>query len=448
MGRKSHAQSLGLWMNGIFVGTWSITPHGETLQYADEWVQHEGGRPLSRSLPFRPGNPPYSGHAVEAWFENLLPDSKAIRERVARRYHTASTGAFDLLAEIGRDCVGALQIIPSGTVPADPVPVQAIALDEGEVAHLLRATVTPQNALGANDDDNDEFRISIAGAQEKTALLFYQGKWQKPTGATPTSHILKLPLGLVGNMQADMSSSVENEWLCSLILDAYGLPVAKCMPVRFEDTKALAVERFDRRWWGEASDHLLRLPQEDMCQATGTPPGLKYESHGGPGVENIMRLLQGSSNRTADRLIFFQSQVVFWMLCATDGHAKNFSIFLRPNDTFAMTPLYDVLSAYPVLGTGANQVSPFKAKMAMAVRATNAHYKMREILRRHWIAVGERYGIVTPDGKPVAAVLDDLVERTTAVIEAVRAQLPNDFPELVAEPILAGLQDAANKLAK
>lgn len=88
------------------------------------------------------------------------------------------------------------------------------------------------------------------------------------------------------------------------------------------------------------------------------------------------------------------------------------------------------------------------AKMAMAVRSANTHYKVRDILRRHWIAVGERYGIVTPDGRPVAAVLDDLVERTTAVIKAVRAQLPNDFPDLVAETILAGLQDAANKLAR
>lgn len=246
MGRKSHSQSLGLWMNGFFVGTW--TSHGETLQYADEWVQHHAGRPLSRSLPFRPGNRPYCGPAVEAWFENLLPDSKEIRERVARRYHTASTGAFDLLAEIGRDCVGALQLMPAGIVPAGPGPVQATALDEGEVARILQATVTPQNVLGASDDDNDAFRISIAGAQEKTALLFYQGKWQRPLGSTPTSHILKLPLGLVGAMRADMSSSVENEWLCSLILDAYGLPVAKCTPVRFEETKALAVERFDCRW--------------------------------------------------------------------------------------------------------------------------------------------------------------------------------------------------------
>ncbi|WP_404990877.1 hypothetical protein [Duganella sp. 3397] len=113
---------------------------------------------------------------------------------MARRYHTASTGAFDLLAEIGRDCVGALQLMPAGIVPAGPGRVQATALDEGEVARILQATVTPQNILGASDDDNDAFRISIAGAQEKTALLFYQGKWQRPLGSTATSHILKLPL--------------------------------------------------------------------------------------------------------------------------------------------------------------------------------------------------------------------------------------------------------------
>ena len=242
----------------------------------------KGGRPLSRSLPFRPGNPPYSGHTVEAWFENLLPDCQT-----AKQFGSASRADTILHRQAPSICSPKLAVTASvryrsshlAQSPPIPARYRPFALDEGEVAHLLRATVTPQNALGANDDDNDEFRISIAGAQEKTALLFYQGKWQRPQGATPTSHILKLPLGLVGNMQADMSS-VENEWLCSLILDAYGLPVAKCMPVRFEDTKALAVERFDRRWWGEASDHLLRLPQEDMCQATGTPPGLKYESHG------------------------------------------------------------------------------------------------------------------------------------------------------------------------
>jgi serine/threonine-protein kinase HipA len=448
MGRRSHAQALSLWINGVFVGTWSRTPRGETLQYAREWVDHAAGRPLSRSLPFLPGNPAYTGEAVAAYFENLLPDSKEIRGRVARRFKTRSTDAFDLLTEIGRDCVGALQLFPEQTVPAGPGPVEATPIDEGEVAHILRAAVTAPDQLGAHGDDQEDFRISIAGAQEKTALLFYQGQWQRPKGATPTSHILKLPLGLVGNMRADMSASIENEWLCSLILRAYGLPVATCAPMVFEDMKALVVERFDRRWSGDASKHLLRLPQEDMCQATGVPPGLKYENDGGPGIDRIMGLLQGSAQRDEDRLVFFQAQVLFWMLCATDGHAKNFSLFLNARDTFSMTPLYDVISAYPILGTGANQISPFKARMAMAARSSKPHYKWREILRRHWQAVGERHGILTPDGQPVARVLDALVERTPAVIDAVHAQLPVGFPEHVAGPIFKGLQDAANKLAQ
>lgn len=161
-----------------------------------------------------------------------------------------------------------------------------------------------------------------------------------------------------------------------------------------------AVERFDRMWWeNEAGKRwLLRLPQEDMCQATGTPPHLKYESDGGPGVRSIMKLLATSRNPDRDRRTFFQAQVLFWMLRATDGHAKNFSISLRPGGTYELAPLYDVLSAYPVIGKGANQLSPFKARMAMAVRS-------------------------------------------------VRTLIPDEFPEHVAESILNGLQAAATKLA-
>lgn len=445
MGRRSHSQSLGLWMNGAFVGTWTSSPQGERLQYDQDWVSSRAGRPLSRSLPFRPGNPAHTGPEVDAYFENLLPDSKEIRNRVAQRYRTGSIEAFDLLAQIGRDCVGALQLFPNGHVPAGPGPINVTPITDADLAHLLRAAVTPPGRLGAEDDEED-FRISIAGAQEKTALLHYQGRWCKPHGSAPTTHIFKLPMGLVGNMRADMSTSVENEWLCSVILRAYGLPIAKCEPMQFEDMKALVVERFDRRWWGDAQDQLLRLPQEDMCQATGTPPGKKYETDGGPGMDRIMSLLDGSANREQDKRTFFQAQVLFWMLCATDGHAKNFSIFLQPADTFTMTPLYDVLSAYPVLGDGPGRLNPFKAKMAMAVRSNNTHYKMREILRRHWVAAGTKHGITTIDGRPVTDLLDDIKSRTPEVIATAGAQLPDGFPAQVADSIFEGLQDAANKL--
>lgn len=445
MGRRSHSRALGLWMNRRFVGTWTISPHGETLQYDGTWVGSPDGRPLSLSLPFTPGNQAHRGDAVRAYFENLLPDSKAIRERVARRYKAASTDAFDLLEQVGRDCVGAVQLLPVGAQAEGTFQAEGTPLTDGEVANLLRGTVAVPGAPG--HDDADELRISIAGAQEKTALLRLDGQWCRPQGETPTTHIFKLPMGLVGNLQYDLRESVENEWLCALVLREFGLPVAACEPLQFEDMKVLVVERFDRRWVRAGGKiELLRLPQEDMCQATGTPPHLKYESDGGPGVEDIMALLNGSSCRDQDKRTFFQAQVLFWMLCATDGHAKNFSLSIGAQGSYRLTPLYDILSAYPLLGEGPGKLSPFKARMAMAVRAANPHWKMREILRRHWLDVGRRHGVITEDGRSAQCVVDDLVQQTPDVIARVRKSLPEGFPMPLADSVLDGLQGAANQL--
>jgi serine/threonine-protein kinase HipA len=230
---------------------------------------------------------------------------------------------------------------------------------------------------------------------------------------------------------------------------AYGLPVALSHPLQFEDIKVLAVERFDRAWaQGESNTPwIMRLPQEDMCQATGTPPGLKYESDGGPGIRAIMKLLTTSSESERDRRNFFRAQVIFWMLGATDGHAKNFSIFLQAGGAYHLTPFYDVLSAYPVMGKGANMLSPFKAKLAMAVRSKNTHWVMRHIERRQWVQVGREYGIVSLAGQSVDAILDDLASRTPEVLNTVKAKLPECFPLSVSEPIFHGLLACADRLS-
>jgi len=451
MARRSLTRSLGLWMNGAYVGSWSLGPNApDTLQYDPDWVRSEQGRPLSLSLPFMPGNSPHRGLHVRAWFENLLPDSQDIRNRMARRYRAGSANAFDLLAEAGRDCAGALRILPDwakGTASAGVAPLDAHPMTEAQVAALLRASTTPQ-VLGPAGEDAD-LRISIAGAQEKTALLQIDGRWYLPQGATPTTHILKLPLGLVGGMKLDMRHSVENEWLCARILAAYGLPVAACEPLCFEDVKVLAVERFDRAWWTapQGDQRLLRLPQEDLCQAKGMPPTAKYEADGGPGIDAIFQVLDGSMTREQDRRVFFQAQVLFWMLCATDGHAKNFSLFIRPGGRYQLAPLYDVLSAYPVLGEGPSNISPHQAKLALAVRTKNVHWKMKDILRRHWLDLGTRHGIVATDGRPAQAVIDDLVARTPEALAKVSAQLPPGFPAEVADSIFAGVRSAATRLA-
>jgi serine/threonine-protein kinase HipA len=441
MARRKEPSRLDLWMNGLPVGYWETASGGERLVYRDDWIADPQGRPLSLSLPFTPGNQPYRGQVVADYFDNLLPDSEPIRRRIATRFRTGGTAPFQLLAKLGRDCVGAIQMLPPGEEPVDLDSITGRVLTESQIASLLRDTTSaPQLGQHGSVDD---LRLSIAGAQEKTALLRHGRAWLLPEGSTPTTHIFKLPLGLVGNMRADMRTSVENEWLCSKIVAAYGLSVARCEIDRFADQKVLVVERFDRRLSGDKT-WILRLPQEDMCQATGTPALQKYEADGGPGIEKIMEVLSGSARARADRSAFFMTQIVFWLLAATDGHAKNFSIAHLPGSHYESTPLYDVLSAHPIIGAGRNQFAAQRVRLAMAVRSKNAHYLIGEVERRHWIAQGKRVGLSAAD---VEQMIGELTARTPSVIDEVAALLPRDFPMDVADAVFNGMRRLNRKLA-
>lgn len=439
MGRRSHTRVLDIWMNGELVGQWRLAQGQDELHYAPDWAHSPHSRPLSLSLPLLPGNRPHKGPTVRAFFDNLLPDSAAIRQRLVHRYGAVSADPFDLLEQIGRDCAGALMLLPHGAEVPNVRMVDATPLDEQGVARIL-AGVTQSGARIAGEPE--DLRISIAGAQEKTALLWHGGLWHRPLGATPTTHIIKLPLGLIGGRQLDMSHSVENEWLCAQILRAYGLPVAETGMASFAGQKVLVVERFDRRW-SDDSAWIMRIPQEDMCQATGTSPGLKYESDGGPGMEKIMALLQGSRTSARDREQFLKTQILFWLLCAPDGHAKNFSLRLLAGGDYELTPLYDVLSAYPLLGKGANQIAPHDVKLAMAVRSKNAHWHMNKIMRRHWNAVAKRCGF----GTSAENVIQAVITQTPDVLAGIENKLPATFPVEVAESILNGLKHAVDRLA-
>lgn len=441
MPRPRKTRQLAVWMNAERVGTWTLgTNNSHAFAYEEGWLDSAASRPLSLSMPLQPAAIPYRDEVVESFFDNLLPDSRDIRRRIQTRFHAASTRAFDLLAEIGRDCVGAVQLLPMDTAPTGLDRIDGETLTEADVARLLRGTPA---ATFPGQHDYDDFRISLAGTQEKTALLWYGDRWHRPLGATPTTHIFKLPLGRVGNMQADFTTSVENEWLCAQIVAAYGLPVAACEIASFEDQKALIVERFDRRM-AHAGTHWLRLPQEDCCQALGVPPAVKYESDGGPGIRAILDLLLGAQDAVSDRLAFFRAQLVFWLLCATDGHAKNFSLAIEAQGRYRMTPLYDVLSAYPILGRGANQLAPERARMAMAVSGQNRHYEWNCILRRHWISTARASGITEDVAQ---TMIDELVANTPTVIDDVAATLPTTFPAHVADAVFAGMRAAARKLA-
>lgn len=429
--------SLAVWMNGVRVGTWTHARRTDVFVYDPAWIDSPAARVISLSLPFLPGNAPHKGDVVAHYFENLLPDSDAIRARLQSRFATASADAFDLLTALGRDCVGAIQLLSEGEPPVGFDRIDAETLTEAGVERLIDTALSGGRVLGQQEPD--DFRISIAGAQEKTALLRHRGRWCRPLGATPTTHILKLPLGLVGNLRADMKDSVENEWLCSRIMQSFGLATAHCEIAEFGRHKVLVVQRFDRamadrRW-------IVRLPQEDFCQALGVAAARKYESEGGPGMRDLLRVLDGSARADADKRAFVKTQIVFWLLAATDGHAKNYSIFHERGGTYRLTPFYDVLSAWPIIGRGANMLNHRKARLALAVRSQNAHWRLSEIKVRHWDAVARNAGLGAAE-----TLLAETAGQVTKVIAEVAPQLPPGFPARVADRIFSGLQETAQQV--
>jgi serine/threonine-protein kinase HipA len=434
MPRPRRHLPLNVFLNSRLVGRLNRQSSGAIdFQYDPAWLNWEHALPVSLSLPLREDR--YIGALVIAVFDNLLPDSPGIRRRIAERVHAEGTDAYDLLAAVGRDCVGALQILPDGLEPGPAGLVEGKPVGDRKIAHILGDLASAP--LGISEDE--DFRISLAGAQEKTALLFWKERWHKPLATTATTHILKPQIGRLPN-GIDLSYSVENEFLCLKLTAALGLPSAEVNIATFGGKRVLVVERFDRRW---TRDHrLLRLPQEDCCQALAVPPILKYESDHGPGIAAILNLLKGSDQPDIDQPTFLKSMIVFWLLGATDGHAKNFSVFLFPGGRFRMTPLYDVISAQPSADAG--QIQRNKMTLAMAV-GDSRHYTVDGIMPHHFVQTAAKAGI---GATIVEVIFDDLLAHAPMALEKVLTALPKGFPAQVADSIGSGLGSRLRRLKR
>jgi len=421
--RKRRFGRLNVFLNGRLVGRLQRATSGAIdFRYDQGWLVWPHTMAISLSLPLREDR--YIGAPVAAVFDNLLPDDALIRRKVAEHVGAEGSDAFSLLATLGRDCVGALQFLDEDDDPGPPGTIRGRAVSDRQIAELVDNLA--RNPLGLGRDD--DFRISIAGAQEKTALLRHRGRWLKPLGSTPTTHILKPQIGTLPN-GIDLTHSVENEYFCLTLTKALGLPSAEVEIANFAGRRVLIVERFDRILAGK---RLLRVPQEDSCQALSVSWTQKYEADGGPGIARILKLLAGSDEADADRRRFLKAQIAFWLLGATDGHAKNFSIFLSPGGGYRMTPLYDVISAQPSLAAG--QIRRNRMKLAMAV-GDRRHYAVWTISGRHFVQSAEAAGL----GRTVALeVIDDVLASAAPALERTLAGMPKNFPPGVAVPIERG----------
>ena len=191
---------------------------------------------------------------------------------------------------------------------------------------------------------------------------------------------------------------------------------------------------------GPEPGRLLRLPQEDCCQALSCPSTRKYQADGGPGLRHIIGLLKGSDTPDADIATFLRANIVFWLLGATDGHAKDFSIFNAPGGRFRLTPVYDVLTAQPSLDDG--QINHKAFRLAMSV-GRNRHYAVDDILPRHFVQTAELAGVGTSVARDICA---DLAELAAPQVARVLQSLPPNFPDALARSIADAITERSNRL--
>lgn len=431
MKRKKEVHFLDIYLKSNLVGSLiEQTTGAMEFKYNDKWLQSPKSMPISQSLPL--STQIYRGDEVKSFFNNLLPDSDQVRKKMAERLGAESSSDFDILNAIGKDCVGAFQFLPQNSPPPKNEEVTGKKISPTVIANILKNL--PVMPLG--NDPAMDFRLSIAGQQDKTALLKQNSSWYIPKGVTPTSHILKVAMGELPS-GIDLSTSIENEWLCLQIIRRLGLDVTEAKIKTFKDQKCLLVTRFDRNWI-EENKILERIPQEDLCQALGYSSTKKYESDGGPGITEIMGFLLASDDPKKDRQSFLRTQIAFCLLGATDGHAKNFSIF-HTQSGFHLTPLYDILSVYPAWKK--REIRRNKMKLAMAV-GDHRHYKLYEIKRRHWQQTAKACGI---SSDVLEDIIKDLINKTKDILNR-GIKLPKDFPDWIYGSIMEELEKALSRL--
>lgn len=400
------ATSLVVAMHGEVAGTLTRTRSGVRFEYRDEYRTDPAATPLSVAMPLTVRA--HTDAVVEPWLRGLLPDDDDVIDRWARQFGVRGRAVFDLLAApIGEDCAGAVQFCAPERVDdvlARPGGVEW--LTDAEVAARLRSLRTDR-ASWLGPDFTGQW--SLAGNQAKTALHFEDGRWGDPRGATPTTHILKP--AIAGLDEHDL-----NEHLCLRAAHAAGLLVARTSVARFEDQSAIVVERYDRR---RAGGEVMRVHQEDACQALGVFPADKYESTGGPSAERLVELFRTvmPASVAEDAVWRFVDALAWnWIIAGTDAHAKNYSLLLS-GDQVRLAPLYDVASAlaYPDL---------YVPKLHLAMRV-GGEYQLGIIAGRHWCRLA----------RSIALDADSVIERVRALAE----RTPDAFSQAVGDAGLGGL---------
>ncbi len=396
-------RALDIWWDGQLAGQLTQDDHGELgFAYAAEWLERESAPALSASLPKRAD--PYSRRACRPFFGGLLPE-EGQRDAAARALGVSPQNDFALLERLGGDVAGALQLLPHGKTPTAPVSdPRPEPLDEAGLIRVLDAL--PVRPLLAGERG---LRLSLAGAQSKVPVVLVNGVIALPVPDQPTTHILKPPI-------QRFAATTENEAFVMRLVGAIGHDAASAEPRVVRDRTFLLVERYDRSV--SANGNILRIHQEDFCQALGVPPETKYANEGGPTFKDCFELIRRVAARPAGDVLKLLDAVIFNLIAGNaDAHGKNFSLLYDDHGP-RLAPLYDLLAtvAYP-------ELSP-KLAMKIGKRATLA-----EMDASGWAAFAVDAGLGLP-----------LVRRRIAEISDGVKSAARDVAQALVRP---GLDEAA-----
>jgi serine/threonine-protein kinase HipA len=365
------AEVLEVRWGDVAVG--ELARDGGQITFTYSSVALERDLAISSSLP--PRREPYVEADLKPFFDGLLPEGSA-RDRISDELRLPTTDYFSLLRELGRDCAGALVIIPiqenSPEVPGDVEWLSEEQLDQ--VVEEL-----PFRPLGVRPEQG--IRISLAGAQNKLVVVYQNGRIGLPRGTTPSTHILKpsTPLMRVRKKtRTTFPDLVANEALCLRLAHELGLPVAEVAVIAAAGQPALLVKRYDRR---VRSNRTLRIHQEDFCQALGLLSDRKYERPSGPGqpvgvsIRDIARVLRQRSVRVDEDIdLLLDLLALSWLVGNCDAHGKNFSL-LYTDDGPRLAPAYDVVS------TEVYRAQGHTLDLAMSIGGT---FDSRGVQAVHW----------------------------------------------------------------
>ncbi|MFI3244640.1 MAG: type II toxin-antitoxin system HipA family toxin, partial [Akkermansia sp.] len=340
----------------------------------DITFRYEEGAPraLSLSLPLSPEAKRFKRKACRGYFDGLLPEGDHVREAIARRYGISANNNFSILRAIGEDCAGAVSFHAVGDQAAaehsDSSELSGSALSDEALEKLL--IELPRKPLATGLDGN--VRLSLAGAQDKTALLFVDGQAYIPSDGVPSTHILKPSI-------ANFEETVANEYICLSAAAQMGVKVPQVEMRQVGDTPYFLIERYDRQ---RAGKRVKRVHQEDFCQALNVQCVKKYEKDGGPSFKDCFELLQHCNSPIVARQEMLKRLVFNYLIGNNDAHGKNFSFLYERAGSVVLSPAYDILctQVYPGIST----------EMAMLI---GKQYRHQEVSLKDWQLLAKDCGL-------------------------------------------------------